>query len=536
VETRAERARIAEGEYTTRLAHDRMTPAPGWEGDGALAARDRALLWGTVILAATLRVVHIGAQSVWIDEYLTIEVATQKPGYPIWQLLLHNIHGPLHTFFVFLFKSVSDNDGWLRVPSAVAGTATVPLLFAWMRTRFGVRAALWGAALLATSPLHIHYSQEIRNYAFAVAFVMAGAVCADRWIARGGKSRAVAFAVLVAASVLSNFSATFSFFAHALSFFRRVGVSRTSIARFAAATLLVVILLSPWIYRLSTYVDLGRLATPVRPGQLEAGERLRGDTTFRAESIPYAAFAYSVGFTLGPPLRELHEEPSIRRVLSGHGAVVAWVAVLFGTLSVLGVVRGARAHGRWAVIEPLLYIAVPLVATLVLNWQNAKAFNVRYVLVGLPMYVALVAVGIASLRSRLGWLAGGFVVATCAASLWNHYFDARYAKEDVRGAVRAVETRLAPGECIFAPTVWQIVGRYAPAGVPIHYVYGQPPSVVQDQLARLFVQCDSLWYLRARPWVDDADGSVLAEIDARYARGEALEFPGVSAIHFTRKP
>jgi hypothetical protein len=67
-------------------------------------------------------------------------------------------------------------------------------------------------------------------------------------------------------------------------------------------------------------------------------------------------------------------------------------------------------------------------------------------------------------------------------------------------------------------------------------VYAEPPSVVQDQLARLFVQCDSLWYLRARPWVDDADGRVLAEIDARYVRGEALEFPGVSAIHFTRKP
>lgn len=513
-----------------------MTPDPGRERDGEWGARERRLLWGTVLAAAVLRLFHIGAQSVWIDEYLTLEVATPKPGYPIWQLLLHNIHGPLHTFVVFLFKSVSNNDGWLRVPSAIAGTATVPLLFAWMRPRFGVRAALWGAVILATNPLHIHYSQEIRNYAFAVAFVTGGAVCGDRWLARGGKSRAVAFASLVAASVLSNFSATFSFFAHALSFFRRAGVSRASVTRFAAATLLVVALLSPWIYRLSTYIDLGRLATPVRRGQLDAGERLRGDTTFRAEAVPYAAFAYSVGFTLGPSLRELHEAPSIASVLSRHGAAVAWVGILFGTLVTLGVVRGARAYGRWAVVEPLLYIAVPLGATLALNWQNAKAFNVRYVLVGLPMYVALVAVGVASLRRGRGWFAGGLVVATSAASLCNHYFDARYAKEDVRGAVRAVNARVEPGECIFAPTVWQIVGLYARPDVPIHYVYREPPSVMQDHLARLFVQCDSLWYIRARPWVDDADGRVLAEIDARYVRGEALEFPGVSAIHFTRKP
>lgn len=498
--------------------------------------RERVVLCGIVLLAAALRLLHIGAQSTWIDEYLTLEVATPKPGFPLWQLLRHNIHGPLHTFVVFLFKLASDNDGWLRLPSAIAGTAAVPLLFAWMRPRFGARAALWGALVLATNPLHIHYSQEIRNYAFAVVFVMAGAVCVDRLLARDAHSRAAALAACVVAAVLSNFSATFSFVAEAVSYFGRAGVSRKSLARFVSVTLLVVAMLSPWIYRVTTYVDFGRLATPVRPGQLDAGERLRGDTTFRAEAIPYSAFAYSVGFTLGPSLRDLHDGTSVKSVLARHGVTVAWVGVLFGSLVVLGAVRGARAYGHWAVVEPLLYILVPLGATLALNWQNAKAFNVRYVLVGLPMYVALVAVGIASLRKRRDWIAGGLVVATCAVSLWNHYFDPRYAKEDVRGAVNAVEARLTPGECIFAPTVWQIVERYARDDVPIHYVYREPAQVMQLQLAELFVQCDSLWYLRARPWVDDADGRVMAEIDARYVRGETLEFPGVSAIHFTRKP
>jgi hypothetical protein len=59
---------------------------------------------------------------------------------------------------------------------------------------------------------------------------------------------------------------------------------------------------------------------------------------------------------------------------------------------------------------------------------------------------------------------------------------------------------------------------------------------MQDELARLVVQCSGLWYVRARPWVDDADGRILSEIDARYVREETLEFPGVSAIHFLRKP
>lgn len=499
------------------------------------ARRPRVLLAAIVVLAAALRFLSIGAQSLWIDEYLTLEVATPKPGYPIWQLLLHNIHGPLHAFAVFLFGLVDRSDGWLRVPSALAGIATVPLLFAWMRPRFGAAAAMWGAFLLAINPLHVHYSQELRNYAFAVLFVTAGAVCVDRLVARPTRARAAALAGCAAAAVLSNFSATFSYAAHALSFFKRAGVSRATVIGFATVTLLLVVLISPWIYRVSTFVDFGRLATPVRPGQLDLAERLRGDTTFRIEAVPYAVFAYSVGFTLGPSLRELHETTSLPGVFARHGAVITWVCALFGALLVSGVLRGARAFGRWAVVEPLLYIGIPLLATLALNWQNAKAFNVRYVLVGLPMYLALIGLGVASLARWRRALAGLLVAATCAASLWNHYTDSRYAKEDVRSAVRAIEARIAPGECILAPTVWQIVEVYATTDAPVVNVYGAPESMMQDQLAHLFVQCDSFWYVRARTWVDDPQGRVLDKISERYVRGQALEFPGVSAIHFTRK-
>lgn len=530
----ARTTRNAEIEYSTRRARGVFSGMNHRETNGA--KRDAQLLWAIVVLAAVLRFVHIGAQSLWIDEYLTLEAATPKSEYSMWEILRHNIHGPLHAFVVFLFRAVSVNDGWLRVPSALAGIATVPLLFVWIRPRFGARAALWGALLLAVNPLHVHYSQELRNYAFAVLFVLAGAVGVDRMLMRDARSRVAALAACVAAAILSNFSATFSFVAHGVSYFKRAGVSRRTIARGATVLALVVILTAPWIYRVTTFVDFGRLATPVRPGQLDSDERLRGETTFRFEAVPYAAFAYSVGFTLGPSLRELHGGASMTRVLERHGAVVAWVAALFGSLLTVGVVRGGRAHGRWALVEPVLYVVIPLVATLALNWQNAKAFNVRYVLVGLPMYLALVAVGIASLRRGLAPMAGALVALTCGASLANYYFNPAYAKEDVRSALRAVEARLAPGECILAPTVWQIVGVYATGDARVLNVYSTPESVMQDQLATLFVQCDSFWYLRARPWVDDPEGRVLAKIDERYVRGETLEFPGVSAIHFSRKP
>src|SRR5262249_10378754 len=157
------------------------------------------------------------------------------------------------------------------------------------------RVALWSALLLAVNPLHLHYSQELRNYAFAVCFVLASCVLLDRLCERWSAGRAAAFAVSVAAAVLCNFSACFAFIVQAVVFVKSSPSRGRAVARWALITAMVVVITSPWIYRITTYVDFGKLATPVEPGAIAPEARLRGDTTFRWESIPYTFFAYSVG-------------------------------------------------------------------------------------------------------------------------------------------------------------------------------------------------------------------------------------------------
>jgi hypothetical protein len=487
-------------------------------------------------LALALRVFHLGAQSLWVDEMLTLIVATPKPGYPLGQLLLHNIHGPLHAFVVGLMRTVSENDAWLRLPSALAGAFSVPLLYAWVKARFGARAALWSALLLAVNPLHIHYSQELRNYAFVVFFVLGACVLLDRVLARWSGRGAVALGACVAAAVLSNFSACFAFAVQTVVFIRSSRPVARAVARWAVVAVVLLLLTSPWIYRVTTFVDFGKLATPVQPGELGEAERLRGDTTFRFEAVPYAFYAYSVGFALGPTLAEMHGD--IRAAVTRNLVPVAWTALVFGTLAVLGLRRASGGSGgsAWRACELVLYILVPIAATMLLNWQNAKAFNVRYVLVGLPMFLTLVALGIEGAgRSRRSMIAGLLALGTCALALFNYYGDPARRKEDVRAATRAVEARMQPGECIFAPTVWQIVAHYQTGGAPLHYIYREPAGMMERQLDALHSSCSSFWYLRARPWVDDADGRVLSAIESRYHRDDEMTFPGVTAIHFVRK-
>jgi hypothetical protein len=221
--------------------------------------------------------------------------------------------------------------------------------------------------------------------------------------------------------------------------------------------------------------------------------------------------------------------------IAHHRTAIAWTGLLFGALGLAGLYAACRPPkgSAWQATELVLYIAVPLVATLLLNWQNAKAFNVRYVLIGLPMYLVLIAAGIHWLRREPRVMAMIFVLTTTGIALFNYYSDPARQKEDVRDAVRAVEAGLQPGECIFAPTVWQIVAHYQATPAPLHYVYREPVGVMERQLQDLFSSCPSFWYVRARPWVDDPDGIVLSAIESRYHAVQEMDFPGVHVIHFS---
>lgn len=499
---------------------------------------ERRFLLGLVVLAAVLRFLYLGYQSIWIDEILTIGQSTPKDGYSIWHLLLHNIHGPLHSFVVYLFRLVHDGDAWLRVPSAAAGVAGVALFYAWAARWLDRRLARVAALLLALHPLHVHYSQEVRNYAFLFLFAMSACYAFERFCERPTRGRGAGYVLAMAAAALSNFTAAFLFVAHSVIYFIRGGVGGATVRRWVGVGALTLVLISPWVYRIYTFIDVKKLVTPVLPGQLETTERLRGETTVGWSVVPYTFYAYSVGFTMGPSLRELHADASLRAVLARHWPAVAWVGVMFGTLALWGAVRGGRGRRReW--LELGVYLAAPLVLTLALNWQNAKAFNLRYVLLGMPAFLCLVAAGICRLRrANLALLA---CVATMVTSLAHYYFDGRYAKEDVKRATRYVEERLessgAEG-CIFAPTVIRVVERYLEGNVPTYSAFQREwltRDRVDAQLAPLFAACNSVWYVRARAWVDDYNDYLLHSVESRYTVVEEARFDGVEVFHFQRK-
>ncbi|UCG51263.1 MAG: glycosyltransferase family 39 protein [Candidatus Latescibacterota bacterium] len=487
------------------------------------------------VVAFAVRLFRIGSQSLWVDEILTLGQSIPDPGLTIWDYLKYNIHGAIHSFVVYLCHFVSMNDGWLRFPSAVAGALGVVYFYRWVQVWLGDRIATTASVLLVVHPLHVYYSQEVRNYSFLFFFAMVSNFYLHRILSKETPRHFSLYVVGIVGAALSNFAAAFLYVVHAIIYLFRKNISIRRVLRWVIVSIFILILLSPWIYRIYVVIDVARLVTPVMPGQLTTTERLRGETTVGPEAVPYLFYVYSVGFSLGPSLRELHLDATMANVLWKHWPTVLGVVLVFGVLGVAGAVHIVRCRLPW--VQVGLYLFVPIIFTLLLCWQNAKAFNVRYVLLGLPAYLCLVAAGVLSVKGAWRYTTAALVLATLIFSLGNYYFNGRYAREDVRGAAREIAERAAPADCILTHTVTEVFEHYFDGPNPVHSVFappGTPLERVDQQVEGLFANCDTVWYLRAREWVADPEGYLVGELDRRYHQAELIELNGVTLYRYIR--
>ncbi len=153
-------------------------------------------------LALILRLIGIGKESLWWDEY-TSHVYLNAPSlfdFLILNRSLDPLTLPVYYTLEYLWTHyVHDSVLSLRLLSIAIGIATIPLLYALGRRMFGTWAGLTAAALLAVSPTHIHHSQSIRMY---VVFIFLAAVVAWTFIRLLEKPRLSLWALHGAASLL----------------------------------------------------------------------------------------------------------------------------------------------------------------------------------------------------------------------------------------------------------------------------------------------------------------------------------------------
>ena len=474
-------------------------------------------------MAAVLRLFRLGHQSLWVDEIITWYSATASVPMTL-SRLLENVHGPLYSLMLHAWCSVAGESEWaLRLPSALMGIALVPAI-AWLSGRWlGRSSAAPAAWLTAGSPFLVWYAQEARNYSMLMlAAAIASAVLVglrERLTARG----TLGYVMAAAAGLLSNFSFALLAPVHLRWWLGERGERRRRLLLAGAAALVLLVALLPWVSHIRTNWDWRRLHPDRAKG---AGETaLRGGTTFHPGAIPFALHSFAVGYTLGPPLRELRADSSLR-TLKRHAPELATSALVFGTLSVLGLIAMRR---RRRLSELLLWTLPAVLIVSYFGAQNFKTFHPRYLAVLMPALIALWAAALADLGR-----AQRIAMALAVAGLWmvslaHLYADDRYAKDDLRSAARVIAERGRSGEVVIAANTVELLVYYYRGALPVrHYWLGfvaQP-----DSMAVRFEHLKgsgASWVLLSRPEDLDPHGAFARYLDARYPSAERWRFAGV---------
>ena len=224
----------------------------------------------TTAVAAVLRMWGLGEWSLWVDEAHTWRDATmpffgdggfmdeQRRLYPLSFLMLRFLFG----------VDVLGFDEWsLRLPFALIGIITVPLLAICGRRFVGPWSAVIAACLLAVNPWHIFWSQNARFY----GMVVLGSVLVMHRLHvlfESGRAKdlllAAAFMVFAAGSHPTAFALVISFVCFLIV--RSVLRTRYGAPMIVALAVLLIVTV-PWLVRqselFSDFLDSKRALAPM---------------------------------------------------------------------------------------------------------------------------------------------------------------------------------------------------------------------------------------------------------------------------------
>ncbi len=214
--------------------------APATSSSGAAA---RLPAWwplaALTLLAAALRLSTLDLQSFWFDEAFT-------PVHVLRASLWATLRGVSRTentpplWYVIAWadaRVLGTGEVALRLPSALAGIAAVPVAWAIGRELADRRAAIVCAALVTFNPLFVWYSQEARAYGLFVLMAALAMLCFLRAEREPTRGRMALFALTGALALLTHYFEVFLLIPMVLWLFWRPRTRRAALAAIAVIAL-----------------------------------------------------------------------------------------------------------------------------------------------------------------------------------------------------------------------------------------------------------------------------------------------------------
>src|SRR5262245_48032271 len=123
-----------------------------------------ALLAVPTVVAAVLILYGIGRESLWRDEVASVTISGRSLG-SMWHVIVHHESNmALYDVLLAAWQQLGHGDGFLRLPSAAAAIATVPVTMLVARRLAGDVAAAVAGAVVALNGFLVVFGQQARGY------------------------------------------------------------------------------------------------------------------------------------------------------------------------------------------------------------------------------------------------------------------------------------------------------------------------------------------------------------------------------------
>ena len=472
------------------------------------------------LVSAVVRLGGLTAQSFWLDEYLWTQNSVGSVG-DIFRLA--DGYPPLYGIIVHgLMRAGLGSDWWLRLPSAIAGVLIVPLTYAVARRVGGRAPALAATALMAVNPMAVWYSQECGAYALFVLAALASTWCFLRLLGGGPRGAAWGYAIAVCLGFGLHY------------YFAFVVAAQGLVALWDAAR-------HPERRRLWLGMGVAAVAGFLVWGQafLYDVASQSAEDSQRATSVlalPYTVLTFVGGFSLGPPLRQLHHavysDGPLWSVLAPYSTITLCAV---GVTTVLALIACGRRFTP-ARLATALLVLVPVLGA----WAASLAlvgYRPRYAVAALPLAAIWCA---SALGTRLRPVAGLLLIglATLQLLALRQIDDADYAREDTRGAAAYVGAHDPAATVVLVGDAADAFERYAGNArtVAIMPNEANDPDRLRERVDAALKDRHEVWLLSARPWTTDRHDRVRTLLETRYAAREEVQFAGVSLRRYVDTP
>jgi uncharacterized membrane protein len=400
----------------------------------------RLILVAVILVGLGLRLAV--TRGIWLDEAISIHQARLSLHDLFRTLYFGDRQPPLHDLVLyFTIRAFGHSEFAVRLPSLIAGTLVIPVLYELGRELYDRRTGLVAAAFAAVSPVLIWYSQEVRMYEFVALFGLLALLMQLRVIRNASMLNWAGYILATAALLWSHYFGLVVIAVQQLVFIAvlvyrvRNGqpVKRLALGFAYSAVVLAMQLVPLLVFAVHQYHSTSGAA---------------GSPSGTYDLLSFYAVLANLAWSLWG------YQPDATSVL----LAAMWPLFLLGSLVLLG--RGGSRQTTTLAATALALVGLLIVASLF----DHSLFEVRNFLILVPLVLLLIA------RLVTGWirqprarlLVAGGVILTLLLGLADQQLNKNNPRLfDFRGAIHDIQADAGPNSLVlYEPSDMRYVLEY----------------------------------------------------------------------------